>query len=194
MLFALCILFAVAATPGEIYESHALVEGIGKIALPPGKWLLEHSKSFEKQSNNPDVFVFKKVGDRLERLTFQRFGSHIAHPIGAYFDSIGDSTSNGVPRRLFDLKDDYDTVHILRPVFEIERSGNKVTCMGGSFLYSSESGSHWMSHAFVSDRNGWILVCVHASPFAISPETVGNVFSDSTFESGLSKSDSRTKP
>ncbi|MBL8814582.1 MAG: hypothetical protein JNL58_01035 [Planctomyces sp.] len=194
MFFALCFLIAVSAKVGETYEDQAVVEGIGTIALPPGKWLFEHSKSFDRNTNNPEVFVFKKLGDRLERLTFQRFGSHIAHPISAYFDSIGDSTSHGVPRQLFEFKDDYDAIHILRPIFEMEQSGSKVTCMGGSFLYSSESGNHWMSHAFVSDRNGWVLVCVHASPFAILPETVETVFADSTFETGQSKKEGRTKP
>jgi hypothetical protein len=193
MLLAL-LMFVVTATQGETYEATVTVEGIGTIALPPGKWLLEHSKSFDTQSNNPDVFVFKKEGDRLERLTFQRFDSHIIHPIGAYFDSIGDSTSNGVPRRLFDFKDDYNTVHILRPVFDMKRSGDKVTCLGGSFLYESESGKHWMSHAFVSDQDGWVLVCVHASPFAISPDTVSYVFIESNFESGDLKDNNEAKP
>jgi hypothetical protein len=138
---------------------------------------------------NPDVYVFKKTGDRLERLTFQHHGPQASQSIGAYFDSIGDSTSAGMPRRLFDLKDDYDAVHILRPIFQIEKTGSKVTCLGGSFFYSSESGNHWMSHAFVSDRHGWVLVCVHASPFAISPETVRDVFSKSEFESGKRQTD-----
>ncbi len=194
MLFALCVLIAATATVGETYESQVVVESIGTIALPPGKWLFEYSKSFDRKSKNPDVFVFSKVGDRLERLTFQRFGSHIALPIGNYFDSIGDSTTNGVPSRLFDFKDDYAAIHILHPVFEMKHSEIKVTCLGGSFLYASESGNHWMSHAFVSDRNGWVLVCVHASPFVILPETVKDVFSESNFESGVSNTDRRTKP
>ena len=71
---------------GDTFTGTATIDGIGAIALPPGKWTLEHAVSPETKTNEPNVYVFRKEGDRLERLTIQKFGPHIAHPIASYFD------------------------------------------------------------------------------------------------------------
>ncbi len=62
--------------------------------------------------------------------------------------------------------------------------------MVSSFIYTNETietKDPWMSHAFVCDRDGWVLVCVHASPHVVSPETVDKVFTESKFDKGLKK-------
>ena len=161
-----------------------VIDGIGQIAFPPGSWTVEHVVRHDKNVRSPDVYVFKKAGDRLERLTVQRFGPHISHPIAAYFDSIGDSMSEGIPIQLLDWKNAHDTTYILRPVVVRERSGDREICMVATYLCTGETDDPWMSHAFVCDRDGWLLVCVHASPHVISPETVDQVFSKSKFVLG----------
>jgi hypothetical protein len=183
MLLVLILSFAV----GESFSGQAKIDGIGEIALPPGRWTLEHVATPEKKTNKPDVYVFKKEGDRLERLTIQKFGPHISHPLSNYFDSIGDSTSNGIPVQLLDRKNEHDTAHILRPLVVRERSGGKDTCLASSYIYTSETKDPWMSHAFVCDRDGLVLVCVHSSPHVISPETVDEVFAESRFDRGTSE-------
>ena len=172
---------------GDSFVEKANIDGIGEISLPPGKWTLEYVVTPEKNTNSPDVYVFKKDGDRLERLTFQKFGPHIAHPISAYFDSIGDSTSNGIPVRLLDWKNEHDTAHILRPLEVRETTGKETTCMASSYIYTGETKDPWMCHAFVCSRNGLVLECVHASPHALSPDTVDEVFTESRFDLGVRK-------
>ena len=180
----LTVLLLLSVVVGETYSGKVTITGIGEIKLPEGKWTVEHAVLSEKKTNSPDVFVFKKAGDRLERLTFQKFGPHIALPISAYFDSIGDSTSNGIPIQLLANKNDHDTAHILGPLHKLQITHGKTTCLVSSYVYTSETKDPWMSHAFVCDCDGWVLVGVHASPYAISPETVADVFLESRFEKG----------
>ena len=172
---------------GGTHQGRITIAGIGEVQLPPGQWILERAVVPDESSHTPEVFVFKKVGDRLERVTFQRFGPHIARPIEAYFDSIGDSMSNGVPIHLLDFESDHDTAHIMRGIIKLEATREKTISLKSSYIYTSERKDHfpWMSHAFVRDCGGWVLVCVHASPYVISPETIENVCLDSRFEEGM---------
>ena len=176
------LVLLLAFVGGDTYSGKVPLPGIGSVALPRGDWLLERTSTPDKSKGEPDVFVFKKVGPRLERLTFQRFGPHISHPIEAYFDSIGDSTSNGIPIHLLNRKNEHDAVHIMKPVYELE-----LGCKASSYIYTSETKDPWISHAFVNDRKGWILVCVHASPHVLSPDAIDSIYHDSEFLVGESK-------
>ena len=154
MYLLLFVAFAVAA--GESYGDKVTIDGIGEVALPSGKWLLEHAVTPEKK-DRPDVYVFKKVGDRLERLTFQKFAPRIAHPIRNYVDSIGDSVSNGIPIHLLGNKRDHDAYHIVRPAFGSDEE------LRTSLIYTSETRDPWLGAcASSASCKGGVLVCIHA--------------------------------
>ena len=128
----LLILFMLSLTAGETYSGVVTIDRVGQVALPPGDWLLEYAFTPDIKSNNPDIYVFKKRGDRLERLSIERYGPHIAGPIDSYFDSIGDLRANGIPLRLLDYKSngEHDLVDMLRDPFVFRRTGDRVTAKG----------------------------------------------------------------
>ena len=84
-------------------------------------------------------------------------------------------------------------VDLLRDPFVVRQTGDRVTAKGASYIYTSEVNEPWMSHAIVSDQTGWVLVCVHASPYAISPAAVRDIFGDSQFLESPGKQEGRTK-
>ncbi len=178
-------LLAMCICPGETYTEAVKIDGIGQVALPSGEWELEITRVSDDPMHAHDIHVFKRLGERLERMTLQRFSGNLVHPIGAYFDSIGDSTSEGVPTSMNDFKSAHGSVYILRGMEELSRTEGGITCFGASYVYTSESSdAHWMSHAFVCENEGEVIVCVHSSPFAITPETVQAVYDDSEFRTG----------
>ncbi|MFN9035368.1 MAG: hypothetical protein ACK5YO_03675, partial [Planctomyces sp.] len=121
----LLLLFVLSLTAGETYSGVVTIDRVGQVALPPGDWLLEYAFTPDIKSNNPDIYVFKKRGDRLERFTIERYGPHIAGPIDSYFDSIGDLRANGIPLRLLNYKSngEHDLVDMLRDPFVVRRTG-----------------------------------------------------------------------
>jgi hypothetical protein len=179
MSLTLCLLLCAGAA--DIYTDKAKIEGLGEIALPPGKWELEIAAKQTK--NYPyDLYVFKKQGDRLERLSFRRVPPEIAGRLSNYFDSIGDSFSNGIPLRGQE-KSQHDTAHIIQPLRTYRWTEGKESGMSSSYIYTSEKdGPPWMSHACVTEEGGAVLISVHASPHVLSPETIYDIVSDSKFE------------
>ena len=180
MLFFLCLVAMVIQEP--VYSGVSHVDGLGDVAFPPGDWTLEHRTSPTDEEGMPDAYVFKRKGDRLERLSIKRFEPVGALTIGSYFDSIGDSMSNGTPMKIVGKKSEHDSVHILAPVKDLQTSNGKVVCKVSSYIYTSETKPPWMSHAFVCLIDGWVLVGCHASPHALSPEDVQNIYFDSKFK------------
>jgi hypothetical protein len=168
MHILLAVVLSVVA--GENYSGTVMIDGIGDVALPSGKWQLEQAVTTEKK-DRPDIYVFKKLGDRLERLTFQKFEAKIAHPVSNYVDSIGDGMSNGIPVSLLNYKSEHETTFIIRPLFN-----RNETSVGGSFIYTSEKHHPWMSHYFVCQLQGGVVVCVHSSPHVLSPDTVEDLY------------------
>jgi hypothetical protein len=155
----LLVVIAITVVAGETYSDKVVIDGFGEITLPPGKWLLEHAVTEKK--GLPDVYVFKKSGDRLERLTFQKFDQKIAFGIHNYIDSIGDGVSNGIPVHLLKNKDEYahEAFQTLRPTTKLGE-----TCLLKSLIYTSETRDPWMGNAFVCKWKQGVLVCIHASP------------------------------
>jgi hypothetical protein len=183
MMRLTALLLACSLTVGETYSGKVTIKGIGEISLPPGEWILEWAV-ISKNQEGRDCYVFKKSGDRLERLSIQRCAGIYRFPIPVYFDSIGDSLSQGIPTCLLDYENCHDSAEILRPPKSCNNSQSRMT---GSFVYTSETEDPWMSHAIVCDCDSWVLVCVHASPFAISPETIEKVYLDSEIQCGSGK-------
>jgi hypothetical protein len=179
MSLTLCLLLC--AGVADVYTDKAKIEGLGEIALPPGKWELEIAQLPTKPGERA-LFVFKKQGDRLERLSFQCVPPEIAAPLGNYFDSIGDSYSNGIPLRGKE-KREHDTTYIIEPLRVFRSTEGKDTGMTSSYIYTDEKGNvPWMSHACVTKEGEAVLISVHSSPFVLAPDTIQDVISDSKFE------------
>ena len=89
------IFVAIAAVAGDSMSGDVTVARLGKIHLPDGKWMIEHTYVPTKESNRPDCFVFRKLGDRLERIAIIRYRPEIAQKKAyMYADSIADSIGN----------------------------------------------------------------------------------------------------
>lgn len=181
MSFLLCLTFSIAA--GETYSEFVSINGVGRISLPLGKWTVEHSVVPRLAENSPEVYVFRKEGTRLERLTIQKFRRGIAHGVFNYFDSIGDSTSQGIPIHLVNNKSEHDTISILRAPQAFVFDNGKPVGARASYIYASEDEAKdpWISHAVVFTHNGDVFICVHASPHVIAPSTIDAVYSESIF-------------
>ena len=67
------IFVAIIAVAGDPISGDVELSRLGKIHLPEGKWTAEHTYLPTKESKQPDCFVFRKLGDRLERITVIRY-------------------------------------------------------------------------------------------------------------------------
>ncbi len=168
----LVLIFVVmAAVVGEPHSGVVELPRLGKIQLPEGKWTVEYTYIPTKESKRPDCFVFRKLGDRLERITVIRYRPEIAQKKASmYADSIADSIEKGVPA--FINKNDLQAlVHD-----EIEQLGQPKDWDDNelelTYVYAGKKEAPWMSHAFITLRSDWIVIGIHSSPYAISPETI----------------------
>src|SRR5687768_12660463 len=82
------------------YAGATNVAGLGRIAFPAGEWSLELQK-IQAPTNHvelPDYFVFKKIGDQLERLTFLRYPPTIPpRKIAFMLDPVWETLGDGIP-------------------------------------------------------------------------------------------------
>lgn len=167
------IFLAMAAVVSEPLSGEVELPRLGKIQLPEGKWTVEHTYVPTKDSKRPDCFVFRKLGDRLERIAIIRYRPEIAQKKASmYADSIADSIEKGVP---FFIGDDLHT-----PAHdEIEQLGRPNDWNDNelelTYIYTGKEEAPWMSHSFISLKSDWIVIGVHASTFAISPGTIRQV-------------------
>ena len=169
------IFIAVTAIAGDPVSGDVAVARLGRIQLPKGQWMIEHIYLPTNESRHPDCFLFRRLGDRLERIAILRYRPEIAQKKAyMYADSIGDSIEMGVPHfikadsRAFD-----ECEQIGRP------SDWKLDELELSYVYTSKTEASWMSHSFISLKSDWIVVGVHSSPFAISPDTIRQLKNDS---------------
>ena len=181
MLLCLSILFP----QDTIYSGTAKVVGLGDVSFPEGEWILEHRTKPTDKHGVLDAYVFKRKGDRLERLSITRKAPENALSIDCYFDSLGDSMSNGIPVQITEAKSKHDTAHIFAAPRGVALSNGNVLCKTASYVYTSEDHQPpWMGNAFVCSVDGWVLVVCHASPNAISPADALNIYLDSKFRPG----------
>ena len=164
------ILIAISAVAGELISGDVSVPRLGKIQLPEGRWVIEHAYVPTRESKRPDCFVFRKYGDRLERIAILRYRPEIAQKKAfMYADSIADSIALGVP---YFVDADFKSHHH----DEAEQLGEPKDWDDNelelTFIYTSKKEIPWMSHSFITLKSDWIVVGVHSSPFAISPDTI----------------------
>lgn len=158
----------------EIGDASATISGdidvarLGKIHLPEGLWVMENSLLPSRESKLPDCFVFRKLGDRLERITFLRFRPEIAlKKAYMYADFVGDSFEKGIPTYIKRLSGKSSEVLQLGRPDDWESDRLELT-----YVCTSENEPPWMSHSIITVKSKWIVVAVHSSPFAISKEPV----------------------
>ena len=141
---------------------------IGIVHLPKGQWVVEDIYIPTKESKRPYCFVFRNLGDRLERIAILGYRPEIAQKKAyMYADSIGDSIEMGVPHFIKAVSRVFD---------ECEQIGRPSDWRGDdlkmSYVYTSNTDATWKSHSFISLKSDGIVVGVHSSPFAISPDTI----------------------
>ena len=159
-----------AAVVVEPLSGEVELPRLGKIQLPEGKWTVEHTYLPTKESKRPDCFVFRKFGDRLERVTIIRYRPEIAQKkASTYADFIADSIGKGIP--YFINNDLHALVHDA-----IEQLGRPKDWDDNelelTYVYTGKKEAPWMSHSFITLRSDWIVIGIHSSPYAISPETI----------------------
>jgi len=160
------------------YTGTMVVASLGKIAFPEGEWALRFQR-IQHPTNSvliPDYFVFKRIGDRLERLTFLR------HPppttprqLALMMDTVGETMGDGLPWEEKKKEDrSGGEIHSMR----VEPPSPALTerTIAFSFIHVRPSpASSWLCHSFLFSHDGSVFVIVHASTSVISPETVGDV-------------------
>ena len=164
------------------YSGEMDVPELGVVRFPAGDWMLEY-RTKPAGNGELDALVFKKQGKELERITFIRWHPDVARPLDCYFDSIGDSMSQGIPIQLVGYQSKHNDVHILKPPIAIDESRDgKISAKSASYIYTSKEDANWIGHGVVCQRDGWVLVCCHAAPHVISPEESETTYFDSRLQ------------
>ena len=160
------------------YSGVSKIDGLGKVALPSGTWILERRLKPEDDVTKRDIFVLKRKGKRLERLTFQIVSEEDKLSVGTYFDTICMGTSNGVPMEIDGdrRKNDHDTGHTLIAATKIRPSNGITNCMRALNIYTSDTKPDWMAYSFVGEIDKRVVICVYASPHVLSPEEFENIY------------------
>ena len=128
---------------------------------------------------NRDIFVLKRKGDRLERLTFQIVSPADKLQVANYFDSIFMATSNGLPQRIVGNKNEHDSGNTLISPTDMQSLNGISNCKRGVYIYTSDTKPHWMAYSFIGEIDNRIVICVYASPNVLSPEDFENIYYNS---------------
>jgi hypothetical protein len=166
------------------YTRTAVVASLGKIAFPAGEWTLEFQR-LQNPTNSvfiPDYFVFKRVGDRLERLTFFRYPpTTTPRPLASMLDTVGETMGDGLPWEEKKAED-----RSRGPIYSLRidppspsATERRITF---SFIYAApDPAPSWLCHAFLFSHDSSVFVIAHASTSVISPEPVQDVQLHSKF-------------
>jgi hypothetical protein len=174
--------------------------GLGTLSLPPGEWMLEHRHLSPDQEKRPDCCVFKKLRPRLERITILRYRSHIAPRKPVYLcDSVADSYLIGIPDFIAKNRPDFIPMHRRKEsyVFTLRKPRDwYAQRIEISYVYTSKDEEPWMSHAILMTQSRAAFVCVHSSPHVLSPETIDDLVTWSTFlpKAGAVRNDAAKTP
>jgi hypothetical protein len=182
ILAALLAAPSVHGAPAERqFSGKAQVDGLGLVAFPPGEWSLEFTRiqPAKNDSKRPDYFVFKKAGDRIQRLAFLRYSPAIARKhLYALMDGLAETMGDGVPMQ--DTKDPGDFGSAAFPIRQVPTDiTDDVTVtrvIEYSFISTRRStGVSWLCHTVLFSTDGWVFVIVHTSPDVTSPELIQDV-------------------
>ena len=158
------------------YTGVSKIEDLGEVSLPPGTWTIERRVKPSENAINRDIFVLKRKGDRLERLTFQIVSPEDKLPVGNYFDSICMATTNGLPQRIEGDKNEHDSGHTLISATDMQSLNGVKNCKRAVNIYTSDTEPNWMAYSLVGEIDDRIVICVYASPHVLSPENFEDVY------------------
>ncbi|MCD8535822.1 MAG: hypothetical protein LR011_13975 [Verrucomicrobia bacterium] len=182
-LLAACIDIQ-AQAPKSNYTGKAAVAGLGTIAFPEGEWSLEFQRIHAPTNDLhvPDYFVFKRVGDRLERLTFLRYPpTTTPRQLGHMLDTVGETMGDGLPWELKNAASrSGGVIHPLRVEPPVPSATERHVTFSFIHVHPSPAPS-WLCHAFLFSHDSSAFVIAHSSTSVISPEDVQDVKSRSQF-------------
>lgn len=166
--------------PESKYSGKTSVSDLGTIAFPTGEWTLEYRR-IHSATDAPDYFVFTKVADPLERLTFLRHPRTTpARQLVHFLDTIGESMGDGIPFE--EKKGDYGVGEIHPMRLEPATPGRGERSIAYSFIHAHTApAASWLCHSYLFLHGGRVFVIVHASTSVISPAVVQNVHFRSEF-------------
>lgn len=165
------------------YQGTTQIAGLGTVAFPPGEWLLEFRRIEPSTSNYqlPDYHVFKRKGDRLERLTILRYlQTDTPRQLALMLDTVGETLGDGVP---WPDKKEKNPVGEMFPL-RTDPAEPKLTerHLGYSFIHSlPQPAASWICHTHLFLQDNAVIIIAHASTSVITPEVVSKVQSGSRF-------------
>jgi hypothetical protein len=160
------------------YSGRTAVAGLGEIAFPAGEWLFEFQR-IQHQTNSafiPDHFVFKRVGNRLERLTFLRYPPTTSpRRLDHMLDTIGETMGDGIPWE--EKKLGGRSAGAIQPMRLMPYNPTPTERrIEYSFIHVLPSPApSWLCHSILFSHDGSSFVIAHASTSVIDPEVVGDV-------------------
>ena len=164
------------------YRGVSKIDGLGEVALPPGTWTLERRLKPEDHVYKRDIFVLRRKGSRLERLTFQIVSQEAKLSVGSYFDTICMGTKNGLPQELVGNKNEHHSGHTLISPVDMQSLNGIENCKRALNIYASDTKPNWMAYSFVGEIDDRIVICVYASPHVLSPENFENIYYGSSLK------------
>ena len=141
-----------------------------------GHWSFRKLKPPTNRIDVPDYFVFRRGGERLERLTFLRYPpTTTPRHLGHMLDTVGETMGDGLPWELKKAEDrSGGVIHALR-VEPPAPSLNERT-VAFTFIHVHPSpASSWICHAYLFSDHNSAFVIAHSSTSVISPEDVQEV-------------------
>jgi hypothetical protein len=165
------------------YTGRAVIADLGNVAFPAGEWSLEFQR-IQASTNAlhlPDYFVFKKVSDPLERLTFLRYPpTTTPRQLAHMLDTVGETMGDGVP---WQERKEYSIGGEIHPMrLEPHSPTSTERTITFSFIHVRPSPAPaWLCHSFLFLHGGSAFVLAHASTSVINPETVSDVHFRSEF-------------
>ena len=183
-MVCLLVVLSMLATPQSSAEKIA-IDGLGEIALPDGKWGVELVHRSTPAQKTPDVFILRKVGDKIERITILRYPPEIKMLAYVYCDSTADSTFFGIPRF---LESEYDKLREKRGEAKVTLKKDAVIEMVRiptnfdskhlemTNVYTDSTEMNWMNNAIISESDECVFVMLQSAPRVLLPETLSECF------------------
>lgn len=180
-----CLTRSQAQASPPKFTGDAIVDGLGTVTFPGGEWSLEFQRLHQPESDNrnqPDYFVFKKLGGQLERLTFLRHRpTSPPRQLQFFLDGIGETMGDGIPN---EEKNKYGgkggLIYPMRLVPQTPKETDR--SISFSFIHvNPPSEPTWLCHTILFLHDSSVFVIAHASTSAIDPNVVQDVQAHSRF-------------
>jgi len=160
------------------YVGRAVVVGLGNITFPTGEWSLEfqHMQAPTNGLHLPDYFVFKRGGDRIERLTFLRYApTTTPRQLAHMLDTVGETMGDGIPWE--EKTQEGRPPGVIHPMRTIPGSPTltELKIEYSFILVRPGPAPSWLCHSILFHQGHSTFVIAHASTSAIDPEVAEDV-------------------